>query len=222
MPLKNYKRIVCGLLFAWIFVLPAQGLNTEELLPAGPSKTLLKQKKPIRAEMSGVVQIPFARALEIYAQPGLIENVQHEYGTLLADHGTPEFTIHQSSTNSYFYINRNGQRTDLIEVVRRPASDLVFDVILYTSGTRFFGFYEAVIHVQLTENSAGETRYDAVVYAYPENALSRFLGRRLHLVERYFKKKTRSMSEIICTISCGLCRQMDTSRSSMSERPTDS
>lgn len=175
------------------------------MLPEGESKSLLASKKSINANAEGVVPIKFSKAMEVYAQDALLTRVQTAYCDLLAEGGVPEFTISQSSSNTYFYVNNEGQRTDITEVMRRKTSEDTFDIILYSAGRRFFGDYQAVVHVQLTDAGNDETHYSAIVYAYPENAVSRFFARHLGLVERYFKKKTCHMTEIITTISCSLC-----------------
>ena len=205
------RRVFPGttLVFLLLFAVPVYALDTLSLLEAGPSKILLESKKPIHAETTGLVSIRFSQALEVYARPSLLTEVQQAYCELLTKDGTPEFTIRQESTNDYFYVNRKGQRTNITEVLRRQTSDDAFDIILYSTGKRFFGSYQAIIHVQLTRESEESTRYTASVYAYPENRISRFFARSMNLVERYFKKKTAHLTEIVTTISCSLCAQMD-------------
>lgn len=185
----------------------ASTLDTAALLDGGIQKKLLEEKNPIRAETSGIVPVPYGQALAVFSQSNLLACVQREYCELLAENGTPEFTINQTSTNTYFYINANGERTDITEVLRHPSPDGSFNIVLYSVGERFFGRYEALIHVQLTDAGPDGTRYAAVVYAYPENAVSRFFARHLGLVDRYFSKKTGQMAEIVKAIGCSLCRK---------------
>ena len=214
--MKNFKRTwFCMLLGVVLMVAPAYALDTMGLLREGPSKVLLGNKKPIHAKTKGVVPIEFVQAMDVYAQPDLLSRVQEAYCKLLTDSGTPEFSINQSSSNTYFYVNKDMQRTDITEVLRRQTSDDTFDIILYSAGTRFFGDYQAVVHVQLTASGDDTTQYHASVYAYPENAFSRFFARRLGLVRRYFKKKTGHMTEIITTISCSLCEAKATASDSI-------
>lgn len=181
------------------------GLDTLALLEAGPSKTLLENKKPIYAETGGQVPVNYEQALEVLQDPGLMVNVQDAYCRLIDEDGEPEFSIRQTSSNAYFYVNRKGERTDITEVIRRETSDSSFDIVYFSAGQRFFGEYQALIHVRITAEEESNTRYTASVYAYPENAVSRFFARRLGLVKRYFKKKTEHMTEIITAISCSLC-----------------
>lgn len=184
-------------------------LDTLALLESGPSKMLLESKKPIYAETQGSVPIRFSRALDVLQQPELMTNVQRAYCELIAEGGTPEFTINQTSTNTYYYINKDGERTDITEVLKRKTSDTTFDMVLYSAGQRFFGNYQALIHVQIVDVGNGSVSYVSSVYAYPENAVSRFFARHLGLVNRYFKSKTSQMTDIITAISCRLCGQVE-------------
>jgi len=184
-------------------------LDTLTLLEAGPSKALLENKKPIYAETIGQLPVDFIRALDVFEAPALMQNVQDAYCELIAEDGTPEFTISEAGTNTYFYVNRKGERTDIREVLRKKTSDETFDIVFYSAGKRFFGNYEALIHVRLSDAGKDGVSYTASVYAYPQNAISRFFARHLGLVERYFKKKTGHMTEIISTISCSLCEEAE-------------
>lgn len=199
------KIKLCALLCQ--LVVPALALDTVALLEAGPSKELLQGKKPIKAEAKGSAPVNFDAALQVLRHPDFIANVQDAYCKLIDDDGTPEFTIQQTSTNTYFYVNRKDERTDISEVMRKKTSEESFDIILYSAGKRFFGKYQALIHIHVTKDGENKSTYVASVYAYPENAVSRFFVRHLGLVERYFKKKTGHMTEIVTTITCSLCEE---------------
>ena len=188
--------------------MPVAALDTLSLLEDGPSKSLLQRKKPIHAETAGSVPVDFDRALVVFGQPDLLQSIQDAYCELIAESDEPEFTIQQNSSNTYFYVNRKGERTDITEVLRKPTSDNTIDIVFYSAGERFFGDYQAVVHVQVVDDGEDGIRYTAFVYAYPENAFSRFFARRLGLVERFFKKKTAEMTGIITTITCNLCEDV--------------
>ncbi len=191
-------------------VASARALDTVALLPdGGPSRELLESKKPIYAETQGEVEVDFSNALVVFAGSNLLQEVQEAYCTLIAKDHTPEFTIRQHSANTYFYVNKDGERTDIKEVVRRQTSENTFDIVYYSTGKRFFGDYQAVIHVRISGGDGKSSHYTASVYAYPENMISRFFARRLGLVERFFKGKTQEMTGIITTIFCNLCEKVD-------------
>ncbi|MBN2161967.1 MAG: hypothetical protein JXR25_08375 [Pontiellaceae bacterium] len=205
--MKNRPVRLCVLL--WHISVSVRALDTVVLLQNGSSKTLLEQKDPILAEAAGTVPVPFSKALVLIETPTLLNDVQNAYRGLMMDEGEePEFTIQQNSTNTYFYVNRDGERTDITEVLRRRTAENAFDIVYYSKGERFFGDYQAVIHVQVSPSGATNSTYAASVYAYPENAVSRFFARRLGLVKRFFKKKTAEMSGIITAITCSLCDQV--------------
>ncbi len=184
---------------------PAFALDTMSLLGEGPARELLEGKKPIFVETSGIVPVNFNQALGVLRHPAFMTNVQTAYNEMIDDDGKPEFTIQQTSTNTYFYVNRKGERTDITELARRQTSASCFDIVLYSAGKRSFGNYQAVIHVQVVAEGENASRYVAMVHAYPENAVSRFFARHLGLIERYFNKKTSLLSTMISTITLGLC-----------------
>ena len=210
--------IFCALL--WQISVPVLALDTVSLLPAGASKTLLQKKDPIMAESTGSVPVGFQNALLLIKTPTLLSDVQNAYCSLMMKEGEePEFTILQNSANTYFYVNRKGERTDITEVFRQKTATNRFDIVYYSKGERFFGDYQAVIHVQVAPAGETNSQYTASVYAYPENAVSRFFARRLGLVKRFFRKKTAEMSGLITTITCNLCSKGDAPSSSASAVP---
>ena len=159
--------------------------------------------------------------MTVVERPGLLREVQEAYADLLGEGETPEFTIHQTSTNTYYYVNKDDERTDISEVVRGPEKAGTFDLVYYSFGKRFFGRYEAVIHIRLMQGPNDELRYVCTVYAYPENGFSRFFARHLGLVERYFNDKTEHMDGIISSIAGTLC-QSDKAESKTSARLAES
>ena len=208
MRLKSYSLLYAALL-AGLLPPAAPALDTLVLLDAGPPKVLLESRKPILAETTGQVPVDFDRALEVFSEPTLIQDVQEVYCELIAEDGTPAIVISQSGSNTYFYVTRKGERTDITEVIRRKTDKDTFDLVFYSTGRRFFGEYETVIHVQVTDAGKESVHYKARVYAYPENAFSRFFARHLGLVERYFRKKTAHLAEIITTVSYSLCNEAE-------------
>jgi hypothetical protein len=211
MHLKNCKRSA-ALAALLICVASVQALETKSLLPDGPSKALLETKKPIYSEASGTVPVDFSQALKVFTHSNFLSNVQTAYNEQIDDDGTPEFNIEQTSAHTYFYVNRHGERTDISEIMRAAASDSVFDIILYSTGKRSFGKYQALIHVQITDCGEQAVHYTAAVYAYPENMFSRFFARHLGLVDRYFKKKTTLLTEMITVITCSLCDEAEVAK----------
>jgi hypothetical protein len=182
-------------------------LDTLSLLEDGPSKALLENTKPIVAEIRGRVPVEFSNALTVFERPDFLQCVQEEYGSQIGDEVQPEFVIKQSSTNTYFYVNRKGERTDITEELRKKTSDSTIDLVLYSHGKRSFGKYRSLVHIQVSDDGQGGSVYVASIYAYPENGFSRFFVRHLGLIERYFKNKTDEMAELFTAIICNLCNK---------------
>jgi hypothetical protein len=183
----------------WAIELP----ETVALVPDDRSRALLK-KEFIYAETGGAVPVSVCSAISILQQPSFLTRVQEEYEKLLPPGKCPEFTVQQSATNTWFYINKKQERTDITEVAGRMNGADTFDLAYYTQGRRFFGFYQALIHIRLT-GTGNSTGYTVAVYAYPENGFSRFFARHLQLVEKYFRSKTDEISAIAVQISTRLC-----------------
>ena len=184
-----------------------RAMDTAGLLEKEPAKVLIEGNDPILAEVSGTIAVKFDQALKVLESPSLLEDIQDEYGALLAAGEEPGFKIHSVATHAYYYVNKDGERTDIEELVRKKSTDGGFDLIYYSYGECFLGKYEAVIHVHLcADQDRGIVAYAASVYAYPKNAFSRFFARRLGLVEDYFEDKTDEMSGIIAAISQNLCK----------------
>lgn len=175
------------------------GLITDDL-----SRALLA-KEFIYVETGGKVPVDICSAISVLRQPSFLTRVQEEYEKLLPSGKVPEFTIQQSATNVWYYINKKQERTDITEVASHADGADMFDLAYYTSGRRFFGFYQALIHIRLTD-AGDSTSYAVAVYAYPENGFSRFFARHLQLVEKYFNSKTGEISQTAAQLSTRLCR----------------
>jgi len=177
--------------------------DTKALVSDDRSCALLGQKI-IYAETGGMVPVNFRLAVSVLQHPEFLTRVQEAYEKTLPPGKGPEFIVQQSGTNAWFYINNKQERTDITEVASRSVGADTFDRVYYTQGCRFFGFYQALIHIRLT-GTGSSTDYTVAVYAYPENGFSRFFARHLNLVERYFHSKTDEISAIAVQVSTRLC-----------------
>jgi hypothetical protein len=205
------------LFFVLAFVVSGSAIElpeTSALVTDEQSLSLL-DRDFIFTQTSGAVPVPVGSAIAVLQQPDFLSRVQDEYADTLPPGESPEFTINQSSPTNWYFINAKRERTDITEAARFMTRDGVFDLAYYTEGRRFFGNYRALIHIRLS-GSGEATDYQAAVYAYPENGISRFFARHLKLVERYFHSKTGEISEIALHIAARLC---DTD--SFGEEPID-
>lgn len=177
--------------------------DTRALLTHEDSCALLS-KKYIYAETGGAVPVCFDRALTVFREESFLSLVQAEYEKMMPAENSPEFVIEPCGPDAWFYVNRKGERTDLFETAARREGEDLFHLVYFSEGRRFFGLYQALIHIRLTR-TAGTSAYHVAVYAYPENGVSRFVARRLNLVERYFRSKTDEISDLAVQISTRLC-----------------
>lgn len=177
--------------------------ETAALVSDDLSCALLK-KEFILAETKGTVPVSIHSAISVLQQPAFLIRVQEEYEKLLPPGKRPEFRVQQSAINTWFYINKKQERTDITEVAGRMSGADTFDLAYYTQGRRFFGLYQALIHIRLT-GGAESTDYTVAVYAYPANDFSRFFARHFQLVEKYFRSKTGEISELAVRLSTRLC-----------------
>jgi hypothetical protein len=106
---------------------------------------------------------------------------------------------------SYRYTNRKKQESEILEVCKVHNTGDAFHVVYHARGERFFGEFEALIHVRAAEADNGLVRYRLSVYAYPENRLSRFVARNVGVVRRYFESKAAEVSVLAVEICCRLC-----------------
>lgn len=187
-------------------ILPASAVqlsDTVSLISDDRSRALLA-KEFIFAETGGTVPVSVDSAVSVLREPSFLTRIQAEYARTLPAGKSPEFTVRQSSPTSWYFINAQQERTDIAQVAERMADNDTFELAYYTEGSRFFGFYQALIHVRLTE-CGDSTGYTVAVYAYPANGFSRFFARHLNLVGRYFRSKTDEISALAVQISTRLC-----------------
>lgn len=181
----------------------AYALDTANLVNDTSALALLKEKC-ISTETSGVVPVRFDIACSILSKPDLYQMVQDEYASSVSKDGTVDFPIITTKPGHYYYINRENQRTDIVELYRQQTETGVFDVILMASGKRFFGTYDVLIHVQVLDAATAGVAYVADVHAFPHNGTMRFIARRFGVVERYFKKNTNEIQWLAKKLGTGL------------------
>jgi hypothetical protein len=184
---------------------PALALDTAVRVGADEAAQRVLARNPIRVEARGSVPIAYPDAVRMFSSTSLLADVQAEYARLLPAGETPEFVISQTSPVDYHYVNRSGQETAIRELHRAEHEGPVTEVVFHARGRRFFGEFEAVIHIGAAPAEDG-IRYTTRVYAYPENAFSRFFARHLRLVKLFFHNKTEEIEKLAVRISQSLGR----------------
>lgn len=154
----------------------------------------------IRIEGAGSLDVPFAAAHHLFLQENILDTIQQAYAQLLKEGETPEFTIKQHRVGHWSYVNKADQFSEIIELHRRIDADQPASLVLFTRGERFFGSFRAVITVHVTPVSPETSCYEVEVLAYPENSFSRFFARRLGLAERFFRDKTKEVTDLTVRI----------------------
>ena len=171
--------------------------SIESLVEESPAAMAVLEKKCIQAGTSGAVALPFDAVVRMVAQPDLLERARATYAATLAEGKAPTVTVIDHGHSRYEMINRKGRRTEITEVYRHAGAESTLDSVYHVKARRFFGLFEAVIHVQGQSVDAEQTRFSVDVYAYPHNRLVRGVTRQLRLVERFFDKKTVYLTDII-------------------------
>ncbi len=191
-----------------IFLLAAPGafaLPTQLRVQEDADARAVLSRPCIEVTATGRVELPYEGLARAFSSENLLGDLQREYTRQLPAGERPEFVIVQTQPGLYHYVNRSGQESHIREVHRGAHEGPITELVLHTWGKRFFGRFEAVIHVAVRPDEAGGVTYDALVYAWPDNGVSRFLARHLGLVKQYFRSKTREIEALSTRIGAALC-----------------
>ena len=183
----------------------AWALPTVDRIASDTGAVAVLAQRCIVVTTTGQLALAYAGMARAFASPDLLGDLQREYAHQLPAGEQPEFVIRQTAPGFYHYVNRHGQESFIREVHRAEHAGPVTELVLHAGGRRFFGRYEAVIHVAVYPVEPGELGYTAIVHAYPENGVSRFLARHLGLVERYFRSKTEEIEALSSRLGAVLC-----------------
>jgi hypothetical protein len=177
------------------------------LIEGTEGATAVLEQKYIFVSTSGSLDVDFQETIEAFSHPNLLPEAQAAYEATLPESDLPPFVIEQVASNRWYYINRSQKRSDITELHRGRPSENEMDLVYFAWGRRFFGSFRSVVHVHISRLPDAKVAYETDVYAYPVNGLVRFFVRRLHLVERFFKEKTGSISTTITQIASQLSEQ---------------
>ena len=167
------------------------------------------QKKCIKAQAGGTLALPFEGVVEMLGETNLFSRAQTTYADMLPDGKRPTVQVTPLSDNRYRMVNKKGQGTDIAEIYRASSAPGTIDSVYHIKAKRFFGVFEAVIHVQGEKLSEEQSAYHVNVYAYPHNRLVRGITRQLHLVQRFFDKKTSHITNVLTTLGQELMNPTD-------------
>lgn len=186
--------------------IPVMAANTTDLLDT-PVDERLFGKKAIQLGTSAVLPLPFDRVAKTMEKPGLLETICREYVQSKQGADLAEIPLVETSPGHYAFFNEKGQRTDITELYRKQTDAQSFDYILLTSGKRFFGHYDAIIHIRIVDVGEVGAVYTANIHAYPHNAATRFFTKRLRVARQYFKTRIRIISRAGQTALVARCEK---------------
>lgn len=183
------------------------GVIRSEHLPGGldqdPRSGSVLEQHFIHVFGAGRVGVAFDRAVAMLERPDLLSDIQTAYAELLGEGETPEFEIKLTGPGEYFFENRKKQTTKIQEMFRGRNDREGMDFVIYAEGNRSFGDFKSLTHVRVNAcpEDPRHTLWEVNVYAYPENRVSRFVARNFGIARRFFRAKTKEISELAVEIS---------------------
>jgi hypothetical protein len=177
---------------------PTRTLDTEAA--SDPVVKRVLTLDPIQIHTHGSAETEFEAIARELNRPNLVMDVQRTYARMLPAGRQPEFVIRPATTNTYYYVNKNGERSDIREVLRRNSAPGTIRCVYHVKGQRFFGPFESVIQIDARQEGAKTTCYEIDVYAHPEVTVTRFLARHLPFIYHYFQSKTRDVASLVVSI----------------------
>ncbi|OGV71901.1 MAG: hypothetical protein A3K19_07315 [Lentisphaerae bacterium RIFOXYB12_FULL_65_16] len=182
------------------------GADITVLLKDQAGAQALLASNPIHVHAAGHVDATFDRAVAMFMSKEVLDDVQAEYARQLPAGETPEFVVHQTESGQYHYVNKDKQRSEVRELYKATGPDGALDAIFLAEGTRFFGAFEALVHLNARPGAAGKVDYDLNVYARPRNSVCRWLG-HLPPVRKFFQNKTQEVADLSARICAHLSRR---------------
>jgi hypothetical protein len=169
-----------------------------------PSLALLA-REAIRVDGAGTIPISFTSAMDVLTGSNLLDRVQRAYAESLPAGQTPEFALNPAGSNTWTFVNRHGQHSEVCEVARAFAATNEIVAVYYAAGDRFFGRFESLSLIRVTPTDRGQVNYTVAVFAYPHQPLCRFVVRHLNLLERFFREKTKELESVSARVCGRLC-----------------
>ena len=186
----------------------AAGTELTDALDACAKDRSLDDRKPIEVEAQGTAQVSFDAAYPLFCRPDVLAKAQAEYARQKPDGHPPKFTVEQTGSNSFHFVNAEGQPSDVDELrcIGAPASGSLL-VVFDSRGERFFGSFEALIGIRVERQTNSVVSYAVCVHAYPHSGVVRVIGRHLPFIETYFRHKTAKLIHTVESVAAGLCGQ---------------
>jgi len=196
-------------LVAGLLILTAAAAGAKQDLPEAVSGhttiSSLLTKRTVRLHTTGRAAMAYHIATSMIQEDDVLDALQQAYASMLPEGESPEFTITQTGAGRYAYVNRDGEHTEITEILRVIQPEHV-ELYIYSTGNRFFGSFEALTAIHVRPASTNDIDWDVHVYAYPKNILSRLVA-RTGIVNRFFRSKTDEITEIAVRIGTFMTTQ---------------
>jgi len=211
------RRLLPLLLFACGIARADSAIH--ELVAESPVASNVLFKAYIYVGTTGGVDVAFEEMLQNLQRTNLLQLVQDAYARTLPEGEKVKFVVKQTSSNTYAYTNEKDQPSVVTEVHRGVDTNGSLHAVFHVAGERFIGAFQSLIHVKASPVGTDPPRsvYAVQVYAYPENAVWRFVIRHLGVIERYFRDKTAHIQQIASRVCKGLCAETADTRAASSE-----
>ncbi len=193
-------QILCLLLAGSAF-----GLNTKELV-TDPAGLAVLEKKCIHLTSFEVLPVKFDTVCSVMSSPDLVTAAQEEFARSISENGTVDFPVIETSPGRYYYINEEGDRTDIVELYKKQTDANSFDYIILASGQRGIGYFDVVVHLQVINLGQSGIVYSAAVHAYPHSWFTR-VSHTLGLTRSFFRKKMKLITWVAREVGTGLCER---------------
>ncbi len=194
-------------IFALLLLTGTLGFARESLpepVTKHDSVSQLLDKRFLRLASSGQAALTFSVAVGIIHEDDFLNALQIAYAEMLPEGESPEFTVQQTAPGNYAYVNRDGEKTTITEILRVIESDRV-ELYIFSTGNRFFGSFEALTAITVKPDTDESVLWDVKVFAYPRNLVSRIVA-RTGVVNRFFRNKTTEITELAVQIGAFLTR----------------
>jgi len=198
----NWKRALSLLLIAGCTGARADIFDRVEVRQHAGARDLLAKKSIVLAA-EGDVNTSFAGAMRLLRRQQLLPLLQRVYAEILPEGEIPEFTIEERGAGRYGYTNGQGQETEIEELCRQETVCPGMVLVYYSSGRRFFGFFQALTAVEVRPAADGRTRYRMQARVWPENTISRWVA-RTGVVEWFFERKAAELTRLAAEICAAL------------------
>ena len=175
---------------------------------SNPHAKSVLQTKYILFESSGVADVSFEEAYQVFEREHILVDVQEACLEPTEGERDTAYLIHhdETKTNSYWYADKKGRRTDIVELYRGyDEQEETLRLVFFFEGPSAAGRIDALTVIHVSERDATQTDFGVQVYAYPKRGLVRFIARRFGFVKKRFGETTADIIAKVRDVADALC-----------------